>query len=493
MSTTTDDRGMIEEVERLDAEATPGPWYGEHHSDAVRRIFLVGPDGEFAIRARTLLPALAKRLREVSADLKTRETALVALERAYEVLAEKLAMEKEQALIQTERAVRQALKMESLRKEYGNELGDYTKWTATTFDEFSRKLRGEPTVTPLACLRCGGTGVINTGNNDLPCDCAAGAAAVFNTAKGPQTGKEIRDGFTRVLPSSPEQGPVVRRNWMTPTEILRPFGGGGGILVVTDGLPLAAVEGAFVTQRSNGLRWRIAGIIHDTPERYEGEAGSIYLDRGVEVPNLGEALIIIDATMQAPRDSPMMRLRSFEGTLVSAHPEAPLDPKPEMPSRAGSSEELLERLGGLDLPLDALKPTPTLEELLEAAKGLPEMTPEQRPEQKISFVWGGLACSTNHKFTRAQVEAMVYKKAFEEVLADLRLATAALRLLSNKIGHARRRERWCLALDVIRAARRWRENPDGISPREFDEALAFWDAFEAKPPDPPPAAAKVAS
>lgn len=45
----------------------------------------------------------------------------------------------------------------------------------------------------LPCPKCGGTGVIETGNNDLPCDCLAGDKAVFNDAVlGRVTGKEIR-------------------------------------------------------------------------------------------------------------------------------------------------------------------------------------------------------------------------------------------------------------------------------------------------------------
>jgi hypothetical protein len=44
------------------------------------------------------------------------------------------------------------------------------------------------------CRRCGGSGVIETGNNDLPCDCPAGDKAVFNVSGfyRPLTGKEIK-------------------------------------------------------------------------------------------------------------------------------------------------------------------------------------------------------------------------------------------------------------------------------------------------------------
>lgn len=43
------------------------------------------------------------------------------------------------------------------------------------------------------CVKCWGTGVIDTGNNDLPCSCPQGDLAIFNVAgKGQQTGAEIR-------------------------------------------------------------------------------------------------------------------------------------------------------------------------------------------------------------------------------------------------------------------------------------------------------------
>ena len=47
------------------------------------------------------------------------------------------------------------------------------------------------------CKECDDTGVIETGNNDLPCDCPAGATALFNQAgvDGPVTGEEMRRHF----------------------------------------------------------------------------------------------------------------------------------------------------------------------------------------------------------------------------------------------------------------------------------------------------------
>jgi hypothetical protein len=48
-----------------------------------------------------------------------------------------------------------------------------------------------------ACPKCNGTGVWETGNNDLPCDCPAGKTALFNHAgvDGPITGDEMRRHF----------------------------------------------------------------------------------------------------------------------------------------------------------------------------------------------------------------------------------------------------------------------------------------------------------
>lgn len=53
------------------------------------------------------------------------------------------------------------------------------------------------------CGKCNDTGVYETGNNDLPCDCEAGKTALFNHAgvDGPITGTEMRRHF---LNGSPE-------------------------------------------------------------------------------------------------------------------------------------------------------------------------------------------------------------------------------------------------------------------------------------------------
>lgn len=53
------------------------------------------------------------------------------------------------------------------------------------------------------CPKCNDTGVIETGNNDLPCDCSFGDTALFNDAspRGPITGKQLKRHF---LNDSPE-------------------------------------------------------------------------------------------------------------------------------------------------------------------------------------------------------------------------------------------------------------------------------------------------
>jgi hypothetical protein len=58
------------------------------------------------------------------------------------------------------------------------------------------------------CKDCGDTGVIDTGNNDLPCDCPAGAKAMFNVAgvHGQVTGEEVRRHFLNGSPEPIETG-----------------------------------------------------------------------------------------------------------------------------------------------------------------------------------------------------------------------------------------------------------------------------------------------
>ena len=45
------------------------------------------------------------------------------------------------------------------------------------------------------CPECHDTGVIETGNNDLPCSCPKGDSALFNTVHGMQTGAQMRKTF----------------------------------------------------------------------------------------------------------------------------------------------------------------------------------------------------------------------------------------------------------------------------------------------------------
>ena len=54
------------------------------------------------------------------------------------------------------------------------------------------------------CPKCKGTGVIETGNNDLPCDCPAGDTAKFNVAgRGAMLGQDVRKTFNKP-PYDPE-------------------------------------------------------------------------------------------------------------------------------------------------------------------------------------------------------------------------------------------------------------------------------------------------
>ena len=49
------------------------------------------------------------------------------------------------------------------------------------------------------CAKCRDSGVIETGNNDLPCDCPAGDRAVFNVAgRGQMLGKDLKMTETKI-------------------------------------------------------------------------------------------------------------------------------------------------------------------------------------------------------------------------------------------------------------------------------------------------------
>jgi hypothetical protein len=57
----------------------------------------------------------------------------------------------------------------------------------------------------MKCNQCNDTGVIETGNNDLPCDCPMGDKASFNSGwvrGGSITGAEVKKHF---LNNSPEK------------------------------------------------------------------------------------------------------------------------------------------------------------------------------------------------------------------------------------------------------------------------------------------------
>ena len=53
------------------------------------------------------------------------------------------------------------------------------------------------------CNKCNDTGVIETGNNDLPCSCPAGDTALFNETgvRGPITGRQVKRHFLNSSPS----------------------------------------------------------------------------------------------------------------------------------------------------------------------------------------------------------------------------------------------------------------------------------------------------
>ena len=60
----------------------------------------------------------------------------------------------------------------------------------------------------MACKKCGGKGVDETGNNDLPCGCEAGDKALFNVSGviGQVTGAEMKRHFLNFSPEPIELG-----------------------------------------------------------------------------------------------------------------------------------------------------------------------------------------------------------------------------------------------------------------------------------------------
>lgn len=87
------------------------------------------------------------------------------------------------------------------------------------------------------CKKCNDTGVIETGNNDLPCDCPAGATALFNEAgvDGPVTGDEIRRHFLNNSPEHINPGKTIPA-WSLPGRKLSFF------LEITDNAPWLTQE-----------------------------------------------------------------------------------------------------------------------------------------------------------------------------------------------------------------------------------------------------------
>lgn len=62
------------------------------------------------------------------------------------------------------------------------------------------------------CGKCQDSGIIETGNNDLPCDCPAGSRARFNVAgvEGDVTGSEVHRHFLNHSPEPirTDRGPI---------------------------------------------------------------------------------------------------------------------------------------------------------------------------------------------------------------------------------------------------------------------------------------------
>ena len=69
-------------------------------------------------------------------------------------------------------------------------LWEYALRLRTSDPEFATRLASELlaagfVLSPaVPCTKCRGTGIIETGNNDLPCACPAGSFALFNVATG---------------------------------------------------------------------------------------------------------------------------------------------------------------------------------------------------------------------------------------------------------------------------------------------------------------------
>ena len=91
------------------------------------------------------------------------------------------------------------------------ELRNECAFPAIGYSEIIHGFKQESGVTP-KCSECNDTGVIETGNDDLPCDCLAGDKAYFNQAgvDGPVTGAEIKRHFLNDSPEPIETGHGIR-------------------------------------------------------------------------------------------------------------------------------------------------------------------------------------------------------------------------------------------------------------------------------------------
>ena len=89
----------------------------------------------------------------------------------------------------------------------------------------------------MKCKKCNDTGIWETGNNDLPCDCPMGDSALFNMCgvTGPVTGKEMRKHFLNGCPDPIKTGKKKIRADVKP----KAPGNAGQWLCVTCGEPFA--------------------------------------------------------------------------------------------------------------------------------------------------------------------------------------------------------------------------------------------------------------
>jgi hypothetical protein len=98
-----------------------------------------------------------------------------------------------------EKAIIQELpRVRLMRSRPANPEGHYIeswlqeRWTGykTGYQQAEADIKQQHIYTP--CPKCNDTGVIETGNNDLPCDCKSGDEAMFNVGFGTVRGAEIK-------------------------------------------------------------------------------------------------------------------------------------------------------------------------------------------------------------------------------------------------------------------------------------------------------------